>query len=793
MPAPRLPAYRGTETARGGRLPASRINEFARDPVQRSISVAAADQMLPIVYGRANVPGLLFAQGLIGTDLVVGYALCVGEIDAIEMVQINDIDASTITGVTVTNYLGTPTQGVDATLSSAIVAYNDSMRFDAGNGWRGIAYVVLRITDTADVGGWPRMRATIRGRKVYDPRTDTTVYSDNTALCTADLISDLDYGLGLTATNVADVADWCDSLLSDGTTKLSRIALVLDNPRPILPDWLDLLSSYGEFYWIHEGADIKLVRDSSVDLSATPIEREWIAGTLSVRHEDTADAPRSVDVMYTVPRTDSLPWATDSVRRELAGGAVTPTTLKMEGIFSAVEADNKALAKLNRMQSRVTISCDVPDRGITYQVGDVIRLDSPARGITELPMRVLEVGMSGPGRYRISGEMYDPNHYLGELSLLQSTQLPIGAIVLWLGGSIPDNFAEFTAANGRVIVGAGGAHAQSETGGAGWNVSFSGLTTAGGAHNPNLSTDFFTDARRDNTPDYPSEPSIAGSENGTALVGNPVHSHSYDSGSVALDPLRVRRRLIKATSVTSLPPNCAVFGVPGISTNAWSRDVSAAGRVLEAAAENGNAGSASQQVPLTTGSADDRHWHISDYVPGPDYYGGIWVPAPGPSAGEEIFIPPTPKNFTVHGGSIHGHSATLQVAVRAKRRRLALYQTTGTGNIVPGQIILWEGGVVPADWVLCDGANGTPDMRDHFVEVANVGNEGTAEGDNTVNATATTNTISHSHKGGARESNRVEKTSTHASSIAHNHVIDANVPIDPPYYALAFIMYSPGA
>ena len=109
---------------------------------------------------------------------------------------------------------------------------------------------------------------------------------------------------------------------------------------------------------------------------------------------------------------------------------MTPTTLKMEGIFSAVEADNKALAKLNRMQSRVTISCDVPDRGITYQVGDVIRLDSPARGITELPMRVLEVGMSGPGRYRISGEMYDPNHYLGELSLLQSTQLPIGAIVL---------------------------------------------------------------------------------------------------------------------------------------------------------------------------------------------------------------------------------------------------------------------------------------------------------------------------------------------------------------------------
>lgn len=789
--APRLPGYRGGQTASGGRITSSAVNSFARDPVERTISLAAKDTLLRIVYGRTNIPGHLFAQGLIGADLVLGYVLCIGQIDAIEMVQINDVDASTITGVTVTTYLGTPTQGVDPTLASAIVAYNDSLRFDVGNGLRGIAYVVLRITSAANVGGWPRMRATIRGRKVFDPRAGITIYSDNTALCTADLISDLDYGLGLTATNVEDVADWCDSLLSDGTTKLSRIALVLENPRPILPDWLDLFSSYGEFYWIHEGADIKLVRDSAVDLASTPIEREWIAGTLSVRHEDTADAPRSVDVIYTVPRTDALPWATDSVRREFAGGAVTPTTLRMDGVISAAEADNKALAKLNRMQSRVTISCDVPDRGIAYQVGDVIRLDSSARGITELPMRVLEVGMSGPGRYRISGEMYDPNHYLGELSLLQSTQLPIGAIVLWLGGAIPESFAEFTAANGRMIVGAGGTHAQSDTGGVDWNVSFSGLTTDGGAHNPDLSTDFFRDALRNSTPDYPSEPSIAGSENGTALVGNPVHNHSYDSGSVALTPLRVRRRLIKAASVTSLPPNCAVFGLPGISSNAWSRDVSAAGRVLEAAAENGNAGSASQQVPLTTGSADDRHWHISDYIPGPDYSEGVVI-ATDPFFGDRI-LPWQPKNFTIQGGSIHNHLATLQVAIRAKRRRLALYQTTGNGNIVPGQIILWEGGAVPTDWVLCDGANGTPDMRDHFVEVANNGNEGTADGDNTVNAAATTNTISHSHKGGPRETNRDEKVSTHASSIAHNHTIDANVPIDPPYYALAFIMYSPGA
>ena len=34
-----------------------------------------------------------------------------------------------------------------------------------------------------------------------------------------------------------------------------------------------------------------------------------------------------------------------------------------------------------------------------------------------------------------------------------------------------------------------------------------------------------------------------------------------------------------------------------------------------------------------------------------------------------------------------------------------------------GGIIIWSGSVndIPAGWVLCDGSNGTPDLRDRFV------------------------------------------------------------------------------
>lgn len=37
--------------------------------------------------------------------------------------------------------------------------------------------------------------------------------------------------------------------------------------------------------------------------------------------------------------------------------------------------------------------------------------------------------------------------------------------------------------------------------------------------------------------------------------------------------------------------------------------------------------------------------------------------------------------------------------------------------MMPGMIMLWRGAVVdiPAGWILCDGNNGTPDLRNKFV------------------------------------------------------------------------------
>lgn len=97
------------------------------------------------------------------------------------------------------------------------------------------------------------------------------------------------------------------------------------------------------------------------------------------------------------------------------------------------------------------------------------------------------------------------------------------------------------------------------------------------------------------------------------------------------------------------------------------------------------------------------------------------------------------------------------------------YRARATGGIPSGGIIMWSGDIskIPAGWKLCDGSNGTPDLRDRFVVGA-----GTS-----YSTGATGGSISHSHG-----------TSGFGSGYAGQpRNIDASSHL-PPYFALAFIM-----
>ena len=129
--------------------------------------------------------------------------------------------------------------------------------------------------------------------------------------------------------------------------------------------------------------------------------------------------------------------------------------------------------------------------------------------------------------------------------------------------------------------------------------------------------------------------------------------------------------------------------------------------------------------------------------------------------------------------------------------------TTEYFMVPKGAIIIWSGSVndIPAGWVLCDGTNGTPDLRDRFVLGAGNNYAVNATGGEAEHVLTINEIPKHAHNftvyaynvdssgsgaltGGSNKgsidgqySGMTEET---GSSLAHNNM--------PPYYALCYIM-----
>ena len=106
-----------------------------------------------------------------------------------------------------------------------------------------------------------------------------------------------------------------------------------------------------------------------------------------------------------------------------------------------------------------------------------------------------------------------------------------------------------------------------------------------------------------------------------------------------------------------------------------------------------------------------------------------------------------------------------------------------------GLICLWSGTIlnIPAGWHLCDGTQGTPDLRDRFVMGAGT----TYDPDDTGGAASHSHTLTadqHGHD--IAGSGYVQAGTFFASQVSLETVTGSTNSVSnlPPYFALAYIM-----
>ena len=96
---------------------------------------------------------------------------------------------------------------------------------------------------------------------------------------------------------------------------------------------------------------------------------------------------------------------------------------------------------------------------------------------------------------------------------------------------------------------------------------------------------------------------------------------------------------------------------------------------------------------------------------------------------------------------------------------------TGIGGIPSGVIALWSGSTasIPSGWVICDGLNSTPDLRDRFIVGAGNSYAVAATGGSNTVALSTAELPSHTHSGTTDSGGSHSHTGSTSNTGSHSH------------------------
>lgn len=372
-----------------------------------------------IIYGKMKTGGAIVFDGTTGVNnknLHRVLAVAGHEVESFEEIYINDAKITNLEAngnvkevelpdgtlsdrydgkVRINKHLGASDQLADSDLVSEVADWTNEHRL------RGIAYLYVRLTFNADAfpNGVPEITTVVKGKKVYDPRTATTVWSDNPALCLRDYLTVSSYGLGEKPANVdddlistaADVCEYYDypTLTGDPRYTCNGTFTTSLTPYDLLGD---LLTSMGGMLWYAQGK-----------WRMRPAY--WTAPTLSLGLDDFRS---SISVQTRHSRRDNFNVVKGTFRGEESNWQVTDYPQVTNAAFVAADggqesvvdidlpftsdadiAQQIALVALERNRQQLTINASFGLRAFQVQVGDNVTITNPRFGWADKEFEVV--------------------------------------------------------------------------------------------------------------------------------------------------------------------------------------------------------------------------------------------------------------------------------------------------------------------------------------------------------------------------------------------------------------------
>ncbi len=403
----------------------------SRPQSDRNFTVAAEGEIIPIVYGlaqvKANVALLHSSNGSLLTLLIWAQ----GEINKIaDIAWGSSQDAPSVTW---THYTGKADQLPDPTIVAAIPSYTDNLVVTEYAENFGVAYSVGVMTQPKQ---FKVMSATVEGRLVYDPRQDKWVYSDNAALCLADFLSNKTFGMGfdLDWQSVTHAADFNDDAMADGDIR-ARCSLVLDR-QARAENWAETLRELAQVYLSKRGGKWRMIPDRARLTDFTVDPSHFLGGSLKLWRPGADALPNVVRTKYLQTGDIKEIWKertlNPAIKAPNVGQPNVPwreKTLSTSGIPNKSQALRIAIQHLNRallcdLSCRVVL---VGERAARVDIGDVIEITEHEMGLSGKRFRVEEMDDLSAGVVEITCSEYNPAVYSNEVSAGSSepdTNLP---------------------------------------------------------------------------------------------------------------------------------------------------------------------------------------------------------------------------------------------------------------------------------------------------------------------------------------------------------------------------------